>query len=51
MDENIIVSIPEENTTIIDVKIDTKNVPKRIRIEYELTANNENISKEIKESE
>ena len=50
MEDNIIVPIPEENTSIIDVKIDTKNVPKRIRIEYELTTNNENIGEKVKDS-
>lgn len=51
MEDNLIVSIPEENKTIIDLKNDTKNVPKRIKVEYELTKNIENISEEIKDRE
>lgn len=45
--ENVISEIPDEIITPIDIKIEVKNKPNRIKIEYELKTNLENISKKI----
>jgi hypothetical protein len=49
--ENVISEIPDEIITPIDIQVEVKNKPKRIRIEYELNTNLEDISKKVENAD